>query len=247
MSETATPPADPPLQETALQTASVPESAAQDTALQDTALQDTAPQDTAVQETTVQALAPAVRAALQGRHVVLVGLMGAGKTSVGRRLAQKLGLPFIDSDHAIEESARMPIPEIFAQLGEAEFRSGEKKVIARLLSEPQQVIATGGGAYMDPDTRARIREQGISVWLRADLSVLMRRVAKRQNRPLLQNADPEATMRGLIEKRYPVYAEADVSVTSLEIPHDQMVLTVLEAMRSFLAETRPPLRQGPRE
>lgn len=181
-----------------------------------------------------QALAPAVREALAGRHVVLVGLMGAGKTSVGRRLASRLGLPFIDSDHAIEESARMSIPEIFAQLGEAEFRAGEKKVIARLLGEPQQVIATGGGAYMDPETRERIRERAVSVWLRADLPVLMRRVQKRQNRPLLQTADPEATMQALIDKRYPVYAEADCAVTSLEIPHDQMVNAVLDSMRTFL-------------
>ena len=182
-------------------------------------------------------LASAVLEALGGRHVVLVGLMGAGKTSVGRRLAVRLGLPFIDSDHAIEESARMTIPEIFAQLGEAEFRAGEKKVIARLLGEPQQVIATGGGAYMDPETRARIRERGVSVWLRADLPVLMRRVQKRQNRPLLQTTDPEATMQALIDKRYPVYAEADCTVTSLEIPHDQMVLHVLEAMQGFLGVT----------
>jgi shikimate kinase len=182
-------------------------------------------------------LASAVREALEGRHVVLVGLMGAGKTSVGRRLAARLGLPFIDSDHAIEESARMTIPEIFAQLGEAEFRAGEKKVIARLLGEPQQVIATGGGAYMDPETRARIREKGVSVWLRAELPVLMRRVQKRQNRPLLQTTDPEATMQALIDKRYPVYAEADCTVTSLEIPHDQMVLHVLEAMQGFLGMT----------
>lgn len=182
-------------------------------------------------------LASAVREALGGRHVVLVGLMGAGKTSVGRRLAARLGLPFIDSDHAIEESARMTIPEIFAQLGEAEFRAGEKKVIARLLGEPQQVIATGGGAYMDPETRARIRERGVSVWLRAELPVLMRRVQKRQNRPLLQTTDPEATMQALIDKRYPVYAEADCTVTSLEIPHDQMVLHVLEAMQGFMGVT----------
>jgi shikimate kinase len=182
-------------------------------------------------------LASAVRDALGGRHVVLVGLMGAGKTSVGRRLAARLGLPFIDSDHAIEESARMTIPEIFSQLGEAEFRAGEKKVIARLLGEPQQVIATGGGAYMDPETRARLRERGVTVWLRAELPVLMRRVQKRQNRPLLQTTDPEATMQALIDKRYPIYAEADCTVTSLEIPHDQMVLHVLEAMQGFLGVT----------
>ena len=191
-------------------------------------------------DSTQPMLAPAVREALAGRHVVLVGLMGAGKTSVGRRLAQKLGLPFIDSDHAIEESARMTIPEIFAQLGESEFRAGEKKVIARLLGEPQQVIATGGGAYMDPETRARIRDKAMSVWLRADLPVLMRRVQKRQNRPLLQTAAPVATMQALIDKRYPVYAEADICVTSLEIPHEQMVQTVLETMLAFLADTAPP-------
>lgn len=196
-------------------------------------------------ETTPPMLAPAVREALAGRHVVLVGLMGAGKTSVGRRLAQKLGLPFIDSDHAIEESARMTIPEIFAQLGEAEFRAGEKKVIARLLGEPQQVIATGGGAYMDPETRARIQEKAVSVWLKAELPVLMRRVQKRQNRPLLQTADPVATMQALIDKRYPVYAEADLCVTSMEIPHDQMVHTVLETMQAFLAGTPPALSESP--
>ncbi|MCZ8185157.1 MAG: shikimate kinase [Beijerinckiaceae bacterium] len=191
------------------------------------------------QESAPLMLAPAVREALAGRHVVLVGLMGAGKTSVGRRLAQRLGLPFIDSDHAIEESARMTIPEIFAQLGEAEFRAGERKVIARLLGEPQQVIATGGGAFMDAETRARIREKAVSVWLKADLAVLMRRVQKRQNRPLLQTADPVATMQALIDKRYPVYAEADLSVTSMEIPHEQMVQTVLETMQAFLAGTAP--------
>lgn len=167
---------------------------------------------------------------LAGRHIVLVGLMGAGKTSVGKRLAQRLGLPFVDSDHAIEESARMTIPEIFAERGEAEFRAGERKVIARLLGERQQVIATGGGAYMDPETRARVREQAISLWLNADLPVLMRRVQRRQNRPLLQSADPEATMRDLIDRRYPVYAEADAQILSQEVPHEIMVQAAVEAL-----------------
>jgi shikimate kinase len=172
----------------------------------------------------------AAKARLGGRHIVLVGLMGAGKTSVGKRLAQRLGLPFIDSDHAIEESANMSIPDIFKSLGEAEFRAGERRVIARLLSEPQQVIATGGGAYMDAETRQRIREKGLSIWLKADLPVLMKRVLRRQDRPLLANADPEATMRGLIDRRYPVYAEADITILSGDQPHESMVQTVIDAL-----------------
>jgi len=179
---------------------------------------------------------------LAGRHVVLVGLMGAGKTAVGRRLAQRLGLHFVDSDHAIEESARMTIPEIFATLGEAEFRSGERKVIARLLGEKQQVIATGGGAFMDAETRARIREKGTSLWLNAELPVLMRRVQRRQNRPLLQGEDPEGTMRRLIEVRYPVYAEADASILSQELPHDIIVQAAIDALNASLearAEDNP--------
>ncbi|HRE21210.1 MAG TPA: shikimate kinase [Rhabdaerophilum sp.] len=177
---------------------------------------------------------------LAGRHVVLVGLMGAGKTAVGRRLAQRLGLHFVDSDHAIEESARMTIPEIFATLGEAEFRSGERKVIARLLGEKQQVIATGGGAFMDAETRARIREKGTSLWLNAELPVLMRRVQRRQNRPLLQGEDPEGTMRRLIEVRYPVYAEADASILSQEVPHETMVQAAIDALLAALETKADP-------
>lgn len=175
-----------------------------------------------------------LRERLGQRHLVLVGLMGAGKTSVGKRLAQRLGLPFIDSDHAIEESANMTVPEIFALRGEAEFRSGERRVIARLLNEPQQVIATGGGAYMDAETRERIRGKGIAIWLKAELPVLMRRVARRQDRPLLANSDPEATMRELMARRYPVYAEADLTILSGEQPHDTMVQTVIEALGAYL-------------
>lgn len=177
-------------------------------------------------------------ALLGTRHLVLVGLMGAGKTSVGKRIAQRLHLPFIDSDNAIEEAAHMAIPEIFALKGEAEFRAGERRVIARLLGERQRVIATGGGAYMDAETRARIREKGISLWLKAELPVLMKRVLRRQDRPLLQNADPEATMRGLIEKRYPVYAEADVTILSEDVAHEVMVQTAIEALIAHL-ETTP--------
>lgn len=177
-----------------------------------------------------------LRTLLAGRHVVLVGLMGAGKTSVGKRLAQRLHLPFVDSDHAIEESANMTIPEIFKLRGETEFRSGERRVIARLLGEPQQVIATGGGAYMDAETRLRIRERGVSVWLKAELPVLMRRVLRRQDRPLLANADPEATMRDLMAKRYPVYGEADLCILSDEQPHDAMVTRVITALTALLEE-----------
>lgn len=179
----------------------------------------------------------ALRERLGTRHIVLVGLMGAGKTSVGKRLAAALGMNFVDSDHAIEESARMTIPEIFASRGEAEFRAGERKVIARLLSEEPQVIATGGGAFMDEETRQRIREGAISLWLKAELPVLMKRVLRRNNRPLLQNGDPEATMRALIEKRHPVYAEADVTVLSEETPHETMVKAVIDALQKALPPT----------
>jgi shikimate kinase len=176
----------------------------------------------------------ALREKLGARHIVLVGLMGAGKTSVGRRLAAVLGLPFVDSDQAIEESARMTIPEIFEKRGEAEFRAGERKVIARLLAEAPQVIATGGGAFMDPETRERIQQDSLSLWLKAELPVLMRRVLRRGNRPLLQTSDPEATMQALIDKRYPTYATADITVMSEEVSHEVMVKAVLDALKIAL-------------
>jgi shikimate kinase len=168
-----------------------------------------------------------VRQRLDGHAIVLVGLMGAGKTTVGRRLAEKLGLAFIDADHEIELAAGRTIPEIFAQHGEAYFRDGERKVIARLLENGAQVLATGGGAYMNADTRATIRRHGIAIWLRADFDLLMRRVRRRSNRPLLHNADPEAVMRKLIEERYPVYAEADLTVDSRDIAHASIVNSII--------------------
>ena len=177
-----------------------------------------------------------VRRRLGRRSVVLVGLMGAGKSTVGRRLAARLGLPFTDADHEIETAAGMSIPDIFALHGEPYFRDGERRVIARLLRDGPGVLATGGGAYMDPQTRARIKENGVSVWLKADFDVLMRRVRKRQNRPLLQNPDPEGTMRRLIEARYPVYGLADVMVESREIPHDKVVQDAILALHARLAE-----------
>jgi shikimate kinase len=171
-----------------------------------------------------------LRAKLGKRSLVLVGLMGAGKSTVGRRLAQKLGLPFLDADHEIEAAAGMTIPDIFSIYGEEYFRDGERRVIARLLQEGPIVLATGGGAFMSAETRAGIAELGISIWLRADLEVLMRRVRKRSNRPLLQNADPEGTMRRLMELRHPVYAQADLTVESHETPHDRVVIEIMKAL-----------------
>lgn len=169
-------------------------------------------------------------ARLGSRSIVLVGLMGSGKSSVGRRLAFRLGLKFADADDEIEKAANKSIPEIFEEHGEDYFRAGERRVIARLLREGPQVLATGGGAYMNTDTRTAIRAAGVSVWLKADLQLLMRRVAKRSNRPLLKTADPEATMRAFIEKRYPVYAEADVTVESRDVPHDVMAEAVIATL-----------------
>jgi shikimate kinase len=174
-----------------------------------------------------------VRQRLGARPIVLVGLMGAGKTSVGRRLAEKLGVPFVDADHEIEAAAGKPIKEIFADHGEAYFREGERRVIQRLIGNGAQVLATGGGAYMNDETRARIQEHGISVWLRAALPILMKRVAKRQDRPLLQADDPETVMRALIDKRYPVYALADVTVESRDVQHGQMVNDVIRALAGW--------------
>ena len=171
---------------------------------------------------------------LGARSLVLVGLMGAGKSTVGRRLAQTLQLPFRDADHEIEAAAGMTIPEIFAIHGEDHFRDGERRVIARLLQEGPIVLATGGGAFMNDETRLRIAEHGISLWLKADLDVLMRRVRKRTTRPLLQNPDPEGTMRRLMEVRYPVYATADITVDSHEAPHDRVVADIVKALGEWL-------------
>jgi shikimate kinase len=174
--------------------------------------------------------AESVRQRLGTHPIVVVGLMGAGKTSVGRRLAEKLSIPFVDADHEIEAAAGKSIPEIFADHGEAYFREGERRVIQRLIGNGAQVLATGGGAYMNDETRARIQEHGVTVWLKAPLPLLMKRVMKRQGRPLLQNDDPEAVMRGLIEKRYPVYGLADVTVESRDVQHGQMVNDVIRAL-----------------
>lgn len=171
--------------------------------------------------------------ALGDRALVLVGLMGAGKTSVGRRLAEKLNLHFVDADHEIIKAAGKSIPEIFSDHGEDYFRAGESRVIARLLENGAQVMATGGGAYMNSETRERIRMKGISVWLEADLELLLKRVAKRNDRPLLHQADPARVMQNLIKTRYPVYATADVKVKSRDVPHGQMVNDVIRAIANW--------------
>ena len=174
-----------------------------------------------------------VKTGLQGRAIVLVGLMGAGKTSVGRRLAERLELAFVDADHEIETAAGKSIAEIFADHGEAYFRDGEKRVIARLLENGEQVLATGGGAFMNDNTRATIKSRGVSVWLKADLVLLLKRVMKRDNRPLLKQDDPETVMRRLIDVRYPVYATADVTVESRDAQHGLMVNEVIRSIANW--------------
>lgn len=164
------------------------------------------------------------------RPIVLVGLMGAGKTTIGRRLAAVLNLPFVDADEEIEAAAGLSVSEIFARHGEPEFRRGERRVIERLLLGPPHVLATGGGAFMDPETRALVRARAVSVWLRADIDVLMRRVEKRDTRPLLRGGDPRAVMERLMAERHPVYAEADVTVDSNNQPHGAAVAQVLQAL-----------------
>lgn len=176
---------------------------------------------------------------LAGRSIILVGIMGSGKSSVGRRLAARLGLDFVDADSEIESAAGMTIPEIFTRHGEPYFRDGERRVIDRLLKDRQLVLATGGGAFMNAQTRTRIANAGISVWLKADHDVLMRRVRKRANRPLLQAADPDQVMRDLMDERYPVYATADVKVVSADGPHERVVDSVVEALAEHLQMEKP--------
>lgn len=172
------------------------------------------------------------------RTIVLVGLMGAGKTTVGRRLATRLGLDFVDADAEIEAAAGCTIEEIFRVHGEGAFRDGERRVIARLLERSPCVLATGGGAFMAAETRAAIKARGTSVWLRAELDVLANRLGKsrKQNRPLLKNGDVRETLQRLIDVRYPVYAEADIVVESVEGPHEAVVERIIEALERRRAE-----------
>ena len=168
------------------------------------------------------------------RPLVLVGLMGAGKTSVGKRLAQLLGVDFTDSDAEIERAAGMTVPDIFARLGEPAFRDGERRVIARLLAERPGVLATGGGAFVEPSTRDEIAAHGTSVWLRAELSLLWDRVRDRPGRPLLQAPDPKAVLSDLLDRRYPIYALADVVVDSRRgASHETMARAIVEAVHAW--------------
>jgi shikimate kinase len=185
-----------------------------------------------------QSRARALEGHLGGRPLVLVGMMGAGKTTVGRRIASRLKRVFIDSDEEIEAAAQMGIPEIFAQRGEAEFRAGEARVISRLLKEPDIVLATGGGAFINAETRGLIKAGGLSVWLKADVDVLFARVSRRSNRPLLKTADPRATLEALITERYPIYAEADVTVVSRDVPQDVVAGDVVNAVLDHLKAQR---------
>ena len=172
----------------------------------------------------------AIRERLSRRSIVLVGLMGCGKSAIGRRLASRLDLPFVDADDEIEAAHKLTITEIFKQYGEPYFRDGERRVISRLLANGPQVLATGGGAFMNAETRDNIRRAGISVWLRAELPILMKRVLKRETRPLLKTPDPEGVMRSLMEARYPVYASADITVQSRDVAHEVIVGEILEAL-----------------
>jgi shikimate kinase len=174
---------------------------------------------------------------LGSRSIVFVGLMGAGKTAIGRRVAAALDLPFTDSDQEIETVSRMTIPELFERYGEAEFRALEQRVILRVLENGPRILSTGGGAFMNAQTRAAIAEHGLSVWLKADLDILMDRVSKKQNRPLLKNADPRGTLEKLMLERYPVYAEANLTVPTREERKEVIAAEVIEAIGRHLAPT----------
>jgi shikimate kinase len=169
------------------------------------------------------------------KTVVFVGLMGVGKTCIGRRLSHRLDLPFVDADREIEEAAGCTIPDIFERHGETYFREGERRVILRLLDNPPHVLSTGGGAILDPQTRARIRERAISIWLRADLELMMKRVSRRNDRPLLQVADPRARLQELMAERYPLYGEADITVDSVDGPPE---VTLERTMSALAAHVR---------
>jgi shikimate kinase len=172
---------------------------------------------------------------LGGRTIVMVGMMGAGKSSVGRRLAARLGLPFVDADTEIEQAANATISEIFETHGEAYFRDGERRVIQRLLDGNPKVLATGGGAFINPETRAAIRAAGVSIWLKVDRELILHRVKRRSNRPLLKTADPGAVIDRLLQERNPIYAEADIHVQSRDVAHDVVIADILTALDGWLS------------
>ncbi len=180
-----------------------------------------------------------ILSALGARSIVLVGMMGVGKSTIGRRMAARLKLPFVDADTEIESAARMTIPEIFERHGEPYFRDGEARVIARLLDDGPLVLATGGGAFMREETRARIKAKALSIWLKADPDIIMRRVRRRADRPLLQTADPEATVARLLGEREPIYSNADMTIFSRDVPHDRIVEECLEAVHAYICGAPP--------
>lgn len=175
------------------------------------------------------------------KTIALVGLMGAGKSSVGRRLALELGVPFRDADDEIVIAAGRPIPDIFSERGEDEFRAGERRVIARLLDERPHILATGGGAFMNPVTRVLMRQSAITVWLRADIDTLVKRVARRDDRPLLRDANPREVLLKLMAQRYPIYAEADWVIDSRDGPHSATVEAVIRTLSLRLPPASPPV------
>jgi shikimate kinase len=180
-----------------------------------------------------------IRAGLGARSIVMVGMPGCGKSALGKRLAPRLNLPFVDVDEEIEKAAGKSIKEIFTDHGEVSFRDGERKVIARLLASGPQVLATGGGALMNEETRANIRRSGVSIWVKADAALLVRRVTKRNTRPLFEGRDPEAVVKELMAARHPLYASADIIVESRDVPHETMVDEIIEVLASspLLART----------
>ncbi|MDP9571552.1 MULTISPECIES: shikimate kinase [Agrobacterium] len=180
-----------------------------------------------------QSLGEKARAALGRRNIVFVGLMGAGKSAIGRSVAQQLRIPFVDTDDEIERVSRMTISELFASYGEDEFRALETRVIKRLLRGGPKVVSTGGGAFINENTRRHIKRGGVSLWLKADLEVLWERVNKRDHRPLLKTENPKATLAALMEKRYPIYCEADITIESRDVRKDIIATEVLEAIASL--------------
>ena len=181
-----------------------------------------------------------ILSALGARLIVLVGMMGAGKSTIGRRLAARLRLPFVDADSEIEAAAGMSIPEIFEIHGEPHFRDGEARVIARLLESGPAVLATGGGSFMREETRCRVRDKAVSIWLKADADIIMRRVKRRADRPLLRTADPAATVGRLIAEREPIYQDADITVASRDVPHDKIVEECIDALHGRLCDRVQP-------
>ena len=201
--------------------------------------------DIAAEKSTHDSLPPAIVSRLGTRSIVLIGMMGVGKSSIGRRLGARLAIPFVDADAEIEKAAGMSIADIFERHGQAAFRSGEARVIARLLNGGPQVLATGGGAVMNPATRALIQQRGVSIWLSAEFELLLRRISKRKaERPMLRTANPAATLRELLAEREPIYAQADLTVESRDVPHDAVVAEIIERLADFLGVVPPERSQS---